>query len=92
MTKKYIVPCVIDVSDEAKGKSIRLVLGKIGIFLPNAPDNESMYNAIGVEIDFDKMQQLAKQNGEEFDRDKFLKDFTDSVREALNSLVNGELR
>ena len=96
MTKTYIVPCVMKVDDPVDGKNQGFVHVQIGSwrFCEDAPDILDAVNLDidGVEIDFDKMQQLAKQSDKKFDEDKFLKDFTDTVRDALNEIVNGEPR
>jgi hypothetical protein len=93
MTKKYIVPCIIEVFDPAgdwiRGY-LRTYIGPWIFSRERFPDTVPILERIGVEVNFDKMEQIAKQNGEKFDEDKFLKDFTDTVREALNEIVKGE--
>ena len=93
MTKKYIVPCVMEVvePDNATQGCIRTQIGPWGFMVKRTEDTLDILNVVGVEIDFEKMARLAKRS-EKFTRDKFLKDFTDSVREALNWLVNGETK
>lgn len=95
MTKTFIIPCVMEVlepiGDDYRGR-VRTQIGPWEFWVARFEDTPDILNRVGVEIDFDKMKQLVEQSGESFDRDKFLKDLTDAVRDALNSLVNGETK
>lgn len=93
MTKTYIVPCVVEVvePDSSTQGCVRTQIGPWKSQVKRTEDTLDILNVVGVEIDFTKMARLTKRS-EKFTQDKFLKDLTDTVRDALNSIVNGEQR